>query len=361
MDSGDISERMYEAAFLPEKWVPLLDDLAIDTNSGAGKIRIVWPVQRGIKTTFDISPGREPWEQSTEQTKTWLSHVRSGPYINRGFFQIDPLNGDWSNLSDFEQRIKNHKSRGYGVQAAAIVELFNGEVISLALTRRTEEPRFEADIMGKLNSIYSDFRQSVLFASRLQFERARGGIQTLNNMGLPAVLLNSDGQILLSNELFGGVDEYFSNSSSGRLSIKGSDGLRKYFAHALEISETKSTSVPIPADEYRNAAVAQLMPMRRDAKSIFSMFCKIMVVAPVSTSVGVPSPELVSKLFGLTPAEANLATTLVSGLSLRDSAANRGITVGTARSYLVRIFSKTGTGQQSELVSLLKNLAFRAT
>ncbi len=31
--------------------------------------------------------------------------------------------------------------------------------------------------------------------------------------------------------------------------------------------------------------------------------------------------------------------------------------IGTARSYLIRIFSKTGTNQQSELVSLLKSIS----
>lgn len=356
LDSEYISQRMYEAAFLPEMWTPLLDELAISTKSGVGGIGVYWPVQKGISTTFDISPGRDQWDQTSDSTKRWMAFVRSKSYVNAGFFQIDPIRGDWSELPDFENRIEFHKERGYGVQAATIVELFNGEIVSLEFTRRAGEPRYEKETINFLRLIYPAFRQAVFFSSRLQFERARGSLDTLNDMELPAALLDSNGHVLLSNALFESADRYFNKSASGKISINGSESLRKSFSHALEISELQSVNMPIPAQEYRDPAVVHLMPMCRDAKSIFSMFCKIMVVAPVSTRVGVPSSEMVSDLFGLTPKEAYLATTIASGLSLRDSAANQGITIGTARSYLVRIFSKTGTNQQSELVSLLKSV-----
>jgi len=60
-------------------------------------------------------------------------------------------------------------------------------------------------------------------------------------------------------------------------------------------------------------------------------------------------------LFDLTPAEARLAAGLVSGRSIKDTAASANITVKTGRTYLDRIFAKTGTRQQSELVALLKS------
>lgn len=63
----------------------------------------------------------------------------------------------------------------------------------------------------------------------------------------------------------------------------------------------------------------------------------------------------VGKLFNLTPAEARLAAGLVSGHSIKQTAANAGITVKTGRTYLERIFAKTGARQQSELVALLKS------
>ena len=65
------------------------------------------------------------------------------------------------------------------------------------------------------------------------------------------------------------------------------------------------------------------------------------------------SPDALEGLYGLTPAEAALAALLVEGLTLQQAAAARGVVVETARSHLKRIFAKTGTTRQSELVRLL--------
>ena len=71
------------------------------------------------------------------------------------------------------------------------------------------------------------------------------------------------------------------------------------------------------------------------------------------------APErFVAQLFGLTPAEAALATLVANGTALGDAAERLGISEQTARSYMKRIFSKTGVGRQAELVLLiLKSVA----
>ena len=60
------------------------------------------------------------------------------------------------------------------------------------------------------------------------------------------------------------------------------------------------------------------------------------------------------EILGLTVAEARLATCLADGLTLRVAADRCGITFGTARNYLIRIFRKTGTDRQAALVELLR-------
>ena len=57
--------------------------------------------------------------------------------------------------------------------------------------------------------------------------------------------------------------------------------------------------------------------------------------------------------FDLTPAEARLATELLAGGGRGEVAARLGISDSTARSHLTRIFDKTGTRRQSELVALI--------
>ncbi|HOX43790.1 MAG TPA: helix-turn-helix transcriptional regulator [Myxococcota bacterium] len=63
--------------------------------------------------------------------------------------------------------------------------------------------------------------------------------------------------------------------------------------------------------------------------------------------------EALQQLYGLTRAESRLASLLVSGLSLEESAKRLGVTTNTARTHLKRVFAKTQTSRQGDLVSLL--------
>lgn len=63
--------------------------------------------------------------------------------------------------------------------------------------------------------------------------------------------------------------------------------------------------------------------------------------------------ETLRQLFALTPAEARLAALIAQGEPLAGAARATGVTVGTARTHLKRIFAKTGTERQAQLVSLL--------
>lgn len=68
--------------------------------------------------------------------------------------------------------------------------------------------------------------------------------------------------------------------------------------------------------------------------------------------------EAMRGVFGLTPAEARLAEALLAADgNLREVAAVLGITHGTARAQLARIFDKTGARTQSSLIRLLTLIA----
>ena len=62
--------------------------------------------------------------------------------------------------------------------------------------------------------------------------------------------------------------------------------------------------------------------------------------------------DLLLQTFGLTLAERRLTHHLLAGRSLAEAAVEANLTISTARSYLKRIFAKTGMHRQSELVTL---------
>jgi DNA-binding CsgD family transcriptional regulator len=79
----------------------------------------------------------------------------------------------------------------------------------------------------------------------------------------------------------------------------------------------------------------------------------ILFVNDPEQSCAVPLPNQLRAAFGLTPTEALVAARIFEGEGLRPAAEALGMGVTTARTHLQRIFDKTGTRKQAELVRML--------
>jgi DNA-binding CsgD family transcriptional regulator/PAS domain-containing protein len=79
----------------------------------------------------------------------------------------------------------------------------------------------------------------------------------------------------------------------------------------------------------------------------------ILFVNDPEQSCAVPLPDQLRAAFGLTPTEAMVAARIFEGDGLRPAAETLGMGVTTARTHLQRIFDKTGTRKQAELVRML--------
>jgi DNA-binding CsgD family transcriptional regulator/PAS domain-containing protein len=66
-----------------------------------------------------------------------------------------------------------------------------------------------------------------------------------------------------------------------------------------------------------------------------------------------PAASALQGLFGLTPTESVIASAIADGRSIEAIAAAQRITTHTARAHLKKIFAKTGTNRQSQLVAVL--------
>jgi DNA-binding CsgD family transcriptional regulator len=66
--------------------------------------------------------------------------------------------------------------------------------------------------------------------------------------------------------------------------------------------------------------------------------------------------DLLSELFGLTPAETRVSMLLTDGLDPSEIATRMRITTHTVRSHLKAIYGKTSVGRQSQLVRLISKL-----
>lgn len=67
--------------------------------------------------------------------------------------------------------------------------------------------------------------------------------------------------------------------------------------------------------------------------------------------------ETIAALFDLTPAETRVYTAIADGRTLGETAKKLGISLATAKTHLLRLFAKTGTRRQAELVRLAGSFA----
>lgn len=115
---------------------------------------------------------------------------------------------------------------------------------------------------------------------------------------------------------------------------------------AIDRAETNAMALPRPSSVRSLSLVAAPLAAaeRRDA-------AVLMITDPDNQTL--PSEAMAARLFDLTESEARLALAVTREPTLEEAAAAAGVTVATARSYLKRIFMKTGVNRQAELVRLI--------
>lgn len=105
-----------------------------------------------------------------------------------------------------------------------------------------------------------------------------------------------------------------------------------------------------PFDEDDRALMGRLVPHVERAFTINgALETKLAAARPIAYAPKADQ-QLVAKTFDLTPAQAQLAALLHDGASVKQAASQLGITEGSARQYLRRIFAKTGTNRQIDLI-----------
>jgi DNA-binding CsgD family transcriptional regulator len=112
--------------------------------------------------------------------------------------------------------------------------------------------------------------------------------------------------------------------------------------------------VVIPREQ-RGPVIARCLPIHGAAQTPFLGARALLILTTVESKCG-PKEALLANTFGLTPAEARVASMIAEGLNPEQAAQQLGISKATARNQLKAVFAKTATHRQGELVALLSRL-----
>lgn len=350
-------DRVYEAAFVPEQWPKALQAIADANRCASGAIG-AWSASQephGFKATqLTRAVVENHMSGSAGQGSKRFAALHSAPDI--GFTCIDTLlTPEEIDRDPIQSLLRNV---GLESQVATAIAMPSGELVCVSFERYASDGPFDSHAMIGLNALRPHLARAGLIAARLGLERAQTTVATLHQIGLPAAVAARSGRVLASNDLFNALPMTFLPTAYDGVALNDPDADALFQAAinaAKQHDDALVGSIPIAAREGQEALVVHVLPLRRAAHEIFSGGDVLIVATAVRANGGTPAPSILMGLFDLTPAEVKLAVALANGSTLQQAALASSIRLTTARTYLDRIFRKTGTHQQSQLVALLKS------
>ena len=109
-----------------------------------------------------------------------------------------------------------------------------------------------------------------------------------------------------------------------------------------------------------NPAILHVLPLQHGSvrPDLAPSAMAAIFVASRADPPSVPD-NVLAPLFDLTAAEARVLALLVAGKTLSEAAGELGVRTSTAKTHLLRLFEKTDTHRQSDLVRLANSLIRR--
>jgi DNA-binding CsgD family transcriptional regulator len=200
----------------------------------------------------------------------------------------------------------------------------------------------------------------------------------VNKLRQPVILASPDGKVIHTNEA---AQELMRSTrlvqvTQGRLELPQPQ-LRELLRQCAELEQGVKAGVAgeapkgALAGEFRSLHIAPpgsgesvyafftvLSP--QGAMGTFGLRPVVMLLFYHPASAPAIDSGLLYAVFGLTPAEARIATLLAEGQSLKQIAALQGTQHDTVRKQLRAIYEKTSTNRQPELIRLLLHLPHNA-
>jgi len=364
----DRVNRIYEAALEPELWPDVLrlicDDL--DADYGLAQIRSKMSYAPLISSDVNVDPeGLAAYADHYYQHDMWAQHF---PNFTEGSVytgsQLVP-----TDVFDNSEFLNDFLLTYTGPNALIGIPLRSDAFESnFTLIRTANKDVFELEAQRYLRHLMPHVRRAFQVGFKLGHAQtvsdAVNFATTCDTIGVVAI--GHDGQIVFVNAV-------------AKCIFQANDGLYldKRGIHALNRNENDILHRTISVALATNTGVGtepdgSLAVSRPSLKRPYTLFISPLSSADSALQFALPrvvviikepevdvdfSPQTLKLVFGLTRREALFAAKLFETTSLKETAEHMGLTGDSAREYLKRVFHKTGTHSQAELVKLLSRYA----
>jgi DNA-binding CsgD family transcriptional regulator len=230
----------------------------------------------------------------------------------------------------------------------------------LSIQRTITEGPFDERDKQALAGVSQRLTEVATLATAIGRNVLSGATNALNAVRQPAIAVDRFGFVLDANPATENVFDDCVHIKNRRLFVVDAQAKSCLEKLVDRLRVTSDTAV-LPCDpivvrrEGKAPLIVRVLPIHGAARTPFLGARALLTLTPIAPRPG-PRPSLLSNAFGLTPAEAKLASLMAEGISLEKVAEELGISRETARNQLKAVFAKTATHRQGELVALLGRL-----
>jgi DNA-binding CsgD family transcriptional regulator len=238
------------------------------------------------------------------------------------------------------------------------------DFVRLFFLRKRDSGMVDSSMRERLRLIVPHIRRAALVGQvvdRAAVEAATFG-NALDGIGAGLFFVDAGGRIVHANTSGEGMlaQGVLARGSSGKLALYDSSavqGLDEIFGiteSGYPDAEPRGGAIPLTARDGEHY-VAHVLPLtagsRRQAGASSEAIAAVFVK---KAALDMPSPQnIIAKFYKLTPTELRVLFGIVQVGGVPEVAQSMGISPSTVKTHLRRLFAKTGTDRQADLVKLV--------
>jgi DNA-binding CsgD family transcriptional regulator len=351
---GDV----YDAALDDSRWTTTLGSIvALAGGQGGGLVRIGAAGEAVISHAVGVEAA-----YVRSYIETYEPFDPSRAVLHAPVGQIQTI-GDWIDVEEFRTTMfYNEWTRPQGLEDAANILLDKSSAGLSRLSIMKAGGLVDRRMYRVISHLTPHLQRAMLIRQKLQQQNAleTTSVHTLDALRAAVLLLDADAQITHANasaqEMLDDADVL--RSVRGRLvtsDLNADRRLRQALAGtALGGRAMTAISLHLAARDGSHH-VGHLVPLTAGRRQMFGASYEASAVLFVSKAAldTIVAPDLIRKLFKLTPAELRVFLSIVEIGGVPDVAKSMGVAETTIKTHLARIFTKTGTKRQADLVRLV--------
>jgi DNA-binding CsgD family transcriptional regulator len=350
---SDVIGAIYDCTIDHSLWPAALERVSAYLATGSVFITIN-DLKQPEKSRFVAAHGID--YESAKDYK--LHHAHANPFLFAGMiYDVDEVArvGDALDLAEFRESLvyRNWMApRGWGDIVGSILMKDASSIGTLASMRHASSPPFTDEDLRRIRLLTPHVRRTLTISRLIDHKtKERNRFATIiDALATSVFLVDAHGRIVHQNasaqQLMNGGLVFVRGATLRAVDPQSQRALQA--ALAMPSKETRPVPLTTTAGTVLAASVLPLTEGSLRA-SATGEYAAVFVHEPADMTP--QAGEILGRLFKLTGAELRVLLALVDGKTPAEIAAHYGISVATVKSQMSRLFDKTDTARQSELVA----------